>query len=92
MEQEATHGDAVSFEYVLETEPDVLFVVDRASAIGRTQDNAASHEVLDNELVAQTPAWRDGRVVYVNGFAWYIASYGLPSYFKIAEDMASGLP
>ena len=92
LEQEATHGDAISFEYILETSPDVIFVVDRASAIGQTQDNAASHEILDNELVAQTPAWQNDRVVYIDSFAWYIASYGLPSYFKIAEDMAAGLP
>ena len=34
LEREATHGDAVSFEYILEMQPDVLFVIDRASAIG----------------------------------------------------------
>ena len=46
LERDATHGDAVSFEYILEMQPDVLFVIDRAAAIG--QDNAAARPVLDN--------------------------------------------
>ena len=87
LEREATHRDVVSFEYIMESQPDTLFVIDRAAAIG--QDNEAAKQVLNNELVARTPAWRNGRVVYVNGFAWYIASSSLPSYFKIVEDMES---
>lgn len=90
LERDATHGDAVSFEYILEMQPDVLFVIDRAAAIG--QDNAAARQVLDNELVAQTPAWRNGRVVYVDGFAWYIAATALPSWQRIIADMETSLP
>ncbi|MDI5676683.1 ABC transporter substrate-binding protein, partial [Salmonella enterica subsp. enterica serovar Anatum] len=30
----STHGQEVSYEYVLETNPDIIFVVDRTKAIG----------------------------------------------------------
>ena len=89
LEREATHGDAVSFEYILEMQPDVLFVIDRASAIG--EEGKAAAEILDNELVAQTPAWQNGRVVYVDAFDWYIAWTSLPAMFQVVEDVKSGL-
>ena len=84
-----SHGDAVSFEYILEMQPDVLFVIDRASAIGA--EGKAAAEILDNELVAQTPAWQNGRVVYVDSFAWYIAWTSLPAFFQVVEDVEVGL-
>ena len=89
LEREATHGDAVSFEYILEMQPDVLFVIDRASAIG--EEGKAAAEILDNELVAQTPAWQNGRVIYVNSFDWYIAWTALPAFFQVVEDVKAGL-
>ena len=89
LERDATHGDAVSFEYILEMQPDVLFVIDRASAIG--EEGKAAQEILDNELVAQTPAWQNGRVVYVDSFAWYIAWTALPTFFQVVEDVKAGL-
>ena len=91
LEREATHGDAVSFEYILEMQPDVLFVIDRASAVGE-EGSKAAQEILDNELVAQTPAWQNGRVVYVDSFDWYIAWTSLPAFFQIVEDVKAGLP
>lgn len=90
LEREATHGDAVSFEYILEMAPDVLFVIDRDAAIG--QEGETARQVLDNELVAQTPAWRNGRVVYVDSFAWYIAASSIPSFFSVVDDVAASLP
>lgn len=89
LERDATHGDAVSFEYILEMQPDVLFVIDRASAIGA--EGKAAAELLDNELVAQTPAWQNGRVIYVDSFAWYIAWTSLPAIFQVVEDVKAGL-
>lgn len=52
----ATHGEAVSFEFILKTNPDWLFVVDRDSAVG--SDGQSARQTLDNELVAATTAAR----------------------------------
>lgn len=89
LQRDATHGDVISFEFILKAAPDVMFVIDRSSAVG--QDGEAAKKVLDNKLVAQTPAWKNNRVVYVDGFSWYIASNSLPSLFKIVEDAKAGL-
>jgi iron complex transport system substrate-binding protein len=71
-----THGEAVSFEYIAETNPDWLFVVDRDVATGESEGGAAE-QVLDNDLVAQTTAWRSDHVVYLDPVRWYIVGSGL---------------
>lgn len=87
---DANHGEAVSFEYLLDVAPDVMFVIDRSSAIG--DDGAGAEQVLDNKLVAKTPAWRDGRVVHVDSFAWYIAPNSIQGLRRIVDDVESSLP
>nr|CAD6429110.1 iron ABC transporter substrate-binding protein [Rhizobium sp. Q54] len=70
-----THGQPVSFEYILEKNPDWLFVIDRDSAIGR--EGQSAQKFLDNEIVAQTTAWKKGQVVYLDAAAWYLIGGGL---------------
>ncbi|TYC48700.1 siderophore ABC transporter substrate-binding protein [Rhodobacterales bacterium] len=79
----SSHGEAVSFEYIRDLDPDWLLVVDRAAAIGNTADSART--TLDNELVAQTTAWKKGQVVYLDAAKVYIASGG---YTALMDTMA----
>lgn len=74
---DAGHGDAVSFEYLAETDPDHLFVLDRDAAIG--QDAAPAEQVLDNPLVAGTTAAQQDDIHHLDSFAWYVAPAGLGS-------------
>lgn len=74
------HGQAVSFEYLLKTNPDYLLVLDRDAAIGN--DGAAARKLLDNKLVHATKAWRNGNVVYLNAADWYTMSNSSPSALK----------
>lgn len=69
------HGQAISPEFIMETNPDWLFVVDRDAAIGREGEGAA--QLLDNDLVRKTTAWQKGQVVYLDPAAWYIAPSGI---------------
>jgi len=70
-----THGQSISHEFILETNPDWLFVVDRDAAIGR--DGQAAQQFLDNELVRNTTAWERGQVVYLDPLAWYLIGGGV---------------
>lgn len=70
-----THGQAISFEFIRETNPDWLFVVDRDAAIGR--EGQAAAEYLDNPLVQSTTAWQQGQVVYLDAQAWYLTGAGV---------------
>lgn len=77
----ATHGEAVSFEFIHKANPDWLFVVDRAAAIGSGEQGARA--TLDNELVAATTAWRKGQVVYLPSADFYIAAGGIQATQRV---------
>lgn len=71
----ATHGEAVSFEFLLKTNPDWLFVLDRDSVVGSA--GASARQALDNELVAATSAAKKDRIVYVDTARWYLVGGGI---------------
>ncbi|WP_239031866.1 siderophore ABC transporter substrate-binding protein [Paroceanicella profunda] len=85
----ATHGQAISNEFILEADPDWLFVIDRDAAIGQPGGGAA--QLLDNALVRQTKAWQEGHVVYLDPARWYLAGGGLPSILASAEALDAAL-
>lgn len=84
----APHGDAVSFEYILEANPDWLFVIDRDAATGQ---GGASAAILDNELVQQTTAWKNGHVVYLDPVRSYVVNGGLPAFTYLVDQVATAL-
>ncbi len=87
----STHGQSVSFEYLAEIDADVVFVLDRAAAIGRgTQANAA-RTVLDNEIVNSTRAAQNDKIVYLDPHVWYLMPGGIQSTSSIFDDLNSGL-
>lgn len=83
----ATHGDAISFEFILEANPDLLFVIDRDAATGA----GAAAAILDNELVAETAAWKNDDVIYVDPTRAYIVNGGLLSFGTMADQITQGL-
>lgn len=72
------HGNAMSFELLLQADPDWLFVINRDAAIG-TQGNASAEQVLDNELVNKTKAKRLGHIVYLDSAEMYLGG-GIQTY------------
>ncbi|MEM7799149.1 MAG: ABC transporter substrate-binding protein [Chloroflexota bacterium] len=84
-----THGDAISFEFILEQNPDVIFAVDRDAAIGAEAEPASA--VLDNDLVNQTTAGAAGNIVFLDPVNWYLADAGLTTFDAMISDVESGL-
>src|SRR5690606_22081062 len=83
----ATHGEPISFEFLLEHDPEWLFVIDRDAATG-TEDAQAAEQVLDNDIMHQTTAWQEGNIVYLNPFDWYIiAGAGLASMNRMLDEL-----
>lgn len=62
----------------------MLFVVDRDAAIG--QEGQAAAQVLDNELMANTTAWSNGDVTYLDGGRWYIMIHGVDNAVEMLSD------
>ncbi len=87
--EDATHGDPISFEYLLETDPEVIFVIDRDGAID--QANQAARATLDNDLVKRTRAYQNDRIVYLDSVNWYIVMSGLPAVEQMVEEVIAGL-
>lgn len=80
----STHGQEVSYEYVLEVNPDILFVVDRTKAIG---GDDGKNNVADNTLVKETTAGKDGKVISLTPDVWYLAGGGIESTRLMMENV-----
>lgn len=80
----STHGQSVSYEYILEKNPGILFVVDRTKAIGGddSKDNVSA-----NELVEQTDAGKNNQVISLQPDVWYLSGGGLESMKLMIEDV-----
>ena len=89
VKSEGAHGESVSFEFIKETNPDLLFVIDRDAAVGT--EGAAASAVLDNELVASTNAAKNGKVVNLDPSAWYLVGYGLDNLPAMIGAVADAL-
>ncbi len=83
--EKATHGEAVSFEFINKANPDIIFVIDRLVAIGRDGTSAAT--TLDNALVHETNAWKNEQVIYLNAANLYIAGGGIQSMLATLDEI-----
>lgn len=82
-------GDVISFEYILEKNPDWIFVIDRDAAVGQAGEGAKA--VLDNALMARTKAVQQGQVVYLDPHAAYIASGGYTALNRLLDQLTAAL-
>ncbi len=82
-EEITTHGKEVSFEYISQINPDILFVVDRDAAVGG--DGNAS-DTLNNELVNNTNAAKNNKVITLDPEIWYISGGGLQSVSDMIDE------
>ncbi len=82
-------GDAVSFEFLLEVNPDWVFVVDRDAGVG--ENGGAAAALLDNELFNQTTAAKEGHIVYLDPQAAYISMHGYQGVMLLLDQVLAGL-
>ncbi|HHV46885.1 MAG TPA: siderophore ABC transporter substrate-binding protein [Tissierellia bacterium] len=80
----ANHGNSITFEYILEKNPDYIFIIDRSATVG---GNVTAKEIFDNELIKETDAYKNGRIVYLTSQVWYVASGGLQGTNIMIEDI-----
>ena len=87
----STHGNEASFEFLVDKDPDYLFVLDRDAAIG-TDGAKLAQEVVENELKKGTAAYRDGRIVYLaHPAVWYTAEGGITALDRMLRDLEDPL-
>jgi iron complex transport system substrate-binding protein len=85
------HGNESSFETVVAQNPDYIFVMDRDRAIG-TEGVQLAQEIMENELVMSTDAYKNGNIVYLEHPAvWYTAEGGITALDVMLQDLESAL-
>ncbi len=83
-----THGEAVSFEFIAEVDPDWILVIDRGAAIG--QEGEAAQATLDNPLVAGTKAAQNAQILYLDSAPLYLAGGGIRSLMGTLDQIEAG--
>ena len=87
----STHGNEASFEFVVDKNPDYIFVMDRDAAIG-TDGAQLAQEILENELIKDTDAYQNGHIVYLaHPAVWYTAEGGIQALGEMLSDLESAL-
>lgn len=87
----STHGNEASFEFVVEKDPEYIFVLDRDAAIG-TDGARLAREIMENELIKGTDAYRNGNIVYLaHPAVWYTAEGGITALDLMLQDLESEL-
>ncbi|NEW07461.1 siderophore ABC transporter substrate-binding protein [Paenibacillus sp. SYP-B3998] len=84
----STHGQNISNEYILEKNPDYLFVVDRGKAV---DGKSTGKQTIENEIVKKTNAFKNGNIVYLDPNFWYLSGGGLISVEGMVKEVAASV-
>lgn len=86
---DSTHGDAVSFEYFVEQNPNYIFVMDRNSVTG---DTNSAKSIIENSVVMESDAYKNNNIIYLsNSNVWYTAEGGIKALGTMLSDLELGL-
>lgn len=87
----STHGNEASFEFIVDKNPDYIFVMDRDAAIG-TDGAKLAQEIMENQLVMGTDAYKNGHIVYLaHPAVWYTAEGGITALDLMLSDLEGTL-
>ncbi len=90
-ETTSTHGNEISFETIVEEDPEYIFVLNRDAAIG-SDGSEQAQDVVENELTVETQAYQNGNIIYLEHPAvWYTAEGGITALDYMLADLESAL-
>lgn len=81
----ARHGQPVSSEFIQQANPDCLFVIDRGAVVNKKE---ADRSEIENILVRQTKAYKNGKIIYLNPEIWYLAGGGITSVNAMIDEVS----
>jgi len=82
------HGFDVRAEFVLETNPDVIFLLDRSEVVGT---GPGADNFLNDPIIQMTDAYQNGNIIIVGGEAWYTITTGFFGLETMIADVRSFL-
>ena len=86
--ESSTHGQKASFEYVVEQNPDYIFVVDRTAVVG---GESTAKDMFNNELIKKTDAYKNDRIVFLDAQVWYTVNGGFQSTQMMVDEIRAAL-
>ncbi len=90
--EDVNHGNVSSYEAWLEMNPDWMFILDKDTAVGTEAVAAYEQMEVNNPVIAETDAYKNGQIVYLEpGAAWYIADGGITSLDLMIACVEEGL-
>lgn len=84
----SNHGQSISNEYLATKNADYLFVIDKGAITGEGQP---AKEIVENELVKTTNAYKNGNIVYLNPQTWYVGGAGLKAVNTMLNEVEEAL-
>lgn len=61
------------------------------SGEGQDRPGMGARQTLDNPLIAQTKAWKQGHVVYLDPRSWYIVGGGIQNLRRMSDEIATAM-
>ncbi len=90
--EDVNHGNISSYESWLEMDPDWMFVLDKDTAVGTEAVSAKEQLEVNNPVISETKAFKNGQIVYLEpGAAWYIADGGITSLDLMISCIEQGV-
>ena len=85
--EEATdgHGNEISFEFIAETNPGLILLMDRGAAV--SEGEATSSDVLENEVTSGVDAIENDNVYELNPQNWYLNAGGYLTALAQVEEI-----
>lgn len=86
--QISNHGQSITSEYIMQANPDYLFVVDRNVVVSGKLSNTKE---IENRLVQKTKAYKNGKIIYLAPDHWYLSNGGAGSIRLMLKDIMEGI-
>lgn len=82
----SSHGSDFSYESILSVDPEVLLVIDRTAS-----DVETIKAEIENDIIKQTRAYKEGKIVYLDGVNWYFSSNGVTTEVDKLDEILNEL-
>jgi iron complex transport system substrate-binding protein len=82
----SSHGSDFSYESILSVDPEVLLIIDRTAS-----DVETIKADIENDIIKQTRAYKEGKIVYLDGTTWYFSSNGITTEADKLDEILNEL-